>query len=256
MTKNKLIRALILCAAAALLILAVSCSSVKYDAEEIRGVLEGLIASSEPLNVIYFGEGLPPTEDEAEISAFYGAFAANVKYLNYLPVTRDCGYGSIADIKEATEEVFTPEYSEYLYELAFTGISGDNVPSGEDEKADGEGEDSSENGKVGEGEEIKSGSADEWSGGMSGQGVLRLDVTASYARYIEQNGRLTVRLDLADEAYRLGREYALEEMKIASADKTSVTCVIPTYMDGEYSCDVKLRLVMTGSGWRLDSPTY
>ena len=42
-----------------------------------------------------------------------------------------------------------------------------------------------------------------------------MDVTASYARYLEQNGMLTVRIGLAEDAYPLGREYRTDEIQSA-----------------------------------------
>ena len=218
-----------------------SCGS-KYDPAELKTALDTLLPPSFELNEIYFGEGLPATDDQAVIDKLYGTFAANVKSLNYHPVAADCGYSSIEEIKTATEEVFTPEYSAYLYELAFDGISSDTMEE-EEEKEETE---------PGEGEIIESG------GEITGSYVapVALDVRASFARYLEQNGMLTVRLDLADSAYTLGREYKTDEMKVKLEKENYVIVTVPTCMDGEYDCDVDLKLVMTDAGWRLDTPTY
>jgi hypothetical protein len=67
---------------------------------------------------------------------------------------------------------------------------------------------------------------------------------------------LTVRIGLAEDAYPLGREYRTDEMKITEQKPDSVTVTVPTYVDGEYDCDVRLKLVLTDAGWRLDTPTY
>ena len=224
-------------------LLLTSCGS-KYDPAELKTALDTLLPPSFELNEIYFGEGLPATDDQAVIDKLYGTFAANVKSLNYHPVAADCGYSSIEEIMTATEEVFTPEYSEYLYELAFAGISSDTMAEEEKEEP--------EETELGEGEIIESG------GEITGSYVapVALDVRASYARYLEQNGMLTVRRDLADSAYTLGREYRTDEMKVKLEKADYVVVTVPTYMDGEYDCDVDLKLVMTDAGWRLDTPTY
>ncbi len=219
-----------------------SCGGAKHDPAEVKTALDTLLPPSFELNEIYFGEGLPATDDQALIDKLYGTFAANVKSLKYHPVAADCGYSSIEEIMEATEAVFTPEYSAYLYELAFDGISSDSIAE----------ETEAEETELGEGEIIESG------GEITGSYVapVSMDVTASYARYLEQNGMLTVRLDLAEDAYTLGREYKTDEMKITEQKADSVVVTVPTYMNGEYDCDVDLKLVLTEAGWRLDTPTY
>ena len=227
----------------ALAALAMSSCGSKYDPAELKTALDTLLPPSFELNEIYFGEGLPATEDQERIRALYGTFAANVKSLNYHPVAEDCGYSSIEDIKTATEEVFTPEYAAYLYELAFAGISSDSAEAEETEAEETE---------LGEGELIESGGEIT---GSSGSAVL-LDVTASYARYMEQNGMLTVRLDLAEDAYDLGREYKTDELAIVLEKSDYVIVSVPTYLDGAYDQHVELKLVMTENGWRLDTPTY
>lgn len=222
-------------------------NTVHYDSAELKTALDELLPLSYELNEIYFGEGLPQTDDRTLVDKLYGAFAANVKSLNYHPVAEDCGYSSIADIKEATEAVFTDEYCAYLYELAFDGISSDKV----DVEAEEE-ETEEEEAKLGEGEIIESGGEIT----SSYSAPVMLDVTASYARYLEQNGMLTVRRDLADDAYTLGREYDTDKMEITLEKPDYVIVTLPSYVNGEYDCDVDLKLVYTDEGWRLDTPTY
>ena len=90
--------------------LLVSCGGAKHDPAEVKSALDTLLPPSFELNEIYFGEGLPATEDQALIDKLYGAFAANVKSLKYRPVAEDCGYASIAEIKTATEEPWFVRY--------------------------------------------------------------------------------------------------------------------------------------------------
>lgn len=150
-----------------------SCSSGGHSAEEMRTIVEPLIEKSAELNVIYFGEGLPLTVDPDEAERFYSSFDTDVQAISYHPVDKSCGYESIDEIKNATLEVFTEDYADYLFTLAFTGIS-DTVNDGVGDKTE----------------------------------------TSTYARYIEQSGMLTARIDLAKEAIPLGRVYHTDKLEV------------------------------------------
>ncbi len=80
--------------------------------------------------------------------------------------------------------------------------------------------------------------------------------TVVFARYIEQDEILTVRIDLAEEALPLGRTYDFDSMQIEMENGTRITASFDTKMDGENSVRVKITLVKEEKGWRLDSPTY
>lgn len=203
--------------AAALLILLTltSCGGGVHSEEEIRTVLDELLPKSFELNEIYFGEGLPMSNDKAMVEKFYGMFDSDVEAINYHPVDVSCGYTTETDIREATLEVFTADYAEYLFGRAFSGISA----------------------TFNEGEEQEYTS------------------TAVYAMYIEQDGILTVRINLDEEAIPLGRTYDLDGMELTENAENFVIAKISTEMDGR-ALDVELRLVLTPDGWRLDSPTY
>ncbi len=191
-----------------------SCGGSGHTVEEMRDAVAPLIEKSEELNVIYFGEGLPLTVDPEDAEKFYSSFESDIESISYHPVDKSCGYESIDEIKEATLEVFTEDYSEYLFTLAFTGIS-DTVNDGVGDKRE----------------------------------------TSSYARYIEQSGMLTARIDLANEAMELGRVYDLDKLEIVREKDGYVLVKIPSELNGrEY--DVQLKLVETENGWRLDTPTY
>ncbi len=82
------------------------------------------------------------------------------------------------------------------------------------------------------------------------------DETVVFARYIEQNEILTVRIDLAEEALPLGRVYDMDSMDILNQNANRIVASFATSVDGEPSVNVKLTLVKTAEGWRLDSPTY
>lgn len=194
----------------------VSCGSKsQYTEEEIKAALEELLPLSFELNEIYFGEGLPISDDREDVERFYASFDTDVESVNYHPVAEECEYQSEADIKEATEKVFTQQYSQYLYERAFSGISA----------------------VFDEGTE------------------QQLTTTATYARYLESSGVLTVRLDLPKEAMELGREYDTDALEIVREADNYVLVSVPTQFKGT-NLDVELKLVMTADGFRLDTPTY
>ncbi|MBQ8402694.1 MAG: hypothetical protein IJX14_12280, partial [Clostridia bacterium] len=98
-----------------------SCGSSVSEAD-VSAALAELIPASYPLNEIYFGEGLPISDDRADVEAFYAAAGMdNDISLNYHPVAPDCGYASVEEIKTATLEVFSESYADYLFTMAFNG---------------------------------------------------------------------------------------------------------------------------------------
>ena len=195
----------------------VSCKDeIIYDEAEIKAALEELLPKSFELNVVYFGEGLPISDDREQIEKFYDSFDSDIEQINYHPVSEDCPYQTEAQLREATLAVYTEDYAEYLFQRAFAGISGQL------QNIDGE----------------------------------TVTHNAMYAMYIEMNGVLTVRLDLADEAIPLGREYAIDEMTVKQQKNGVVVVEMPTYINGGLDLYVEVRLIKTQNGWRLDSPTY
>lgn len=88
-----------------------SCGDVGYTEDEIKRVAEDLIEASLELNEIYFGEGLPVTEESSVGSALYA------------PVTADCKYQSTSEIKTATKSVYSEDYCEILFQRGFEGTS-------------------------------------------------------------------------------------------------------------------------------------
>ena len=82
------------------------------------------------------------------------------------------------------------------------------------------------------------------------------DETVVFARYIEMEEILTVRIDLAEEALPLGRVYDMDSMDILNQNGNRIVASFATSVDGKPSVNVKLTLVKTAEGWRLDSPTY
>ena len=199
----------------------VSCGGGVSEAE-VSAALAELIPASYELNEIYFGEGLPISDNREDVEAFYAAMGQGTDIsLNYHPVSADCGYTTIDEIKEATLAVFSESYSEYLFTLAFDGIS--SVFNEDTEE--------------------------------------QLTQTVSYARYMETDGILTVRMDLADEALPLGRTYDTDDITIIrdklKGEHGYVLVEVQSYVDGAPDERVEVKLVRTADGgYRLDSPTY
>ncbi len=202
-------------ATAALGLSLVSCGKPTYSEDDLRGAVLDLLPRSLELNEIYFGEGLPISDNREDVERFYASFATDVTAVNYHPVADDCEYQSVADIKAATEAVFSEQYCVYLYELAFQGISA----------------------VFNEGEENQYTSS------------------ASYARYIENSGILTVRLDIIYEAMDLSRTYDMDSMEIVTMRRSYAIVNVPSEKNGE-TVTIELKLIYTDDGFRLDTPTY
>mgnify|MGYP002517798648 CR=1 FL=1 len=181
-----------------------SCGGSGLSDDEIRDIYEGLIEQSYLLNDVFYGDGLPFTNDPETMAALAGA----ISRFSYMPVDKSAPFQSEAEIREATLAVFSQPMCDHLFTLAFEGMS-----TGDDE-------------------------------------------TVVYARYIEQNEILTVRIDLAEEALPLGRVYDFDSMDILIEDKNRIVASFATEMDGKTSVRVKITLTKTENGWRLDSPTY
>ncbi|MBQ3707268.1 MAG: hypothetical protein II889_05080 [Clostridia bacterium] len=193
-----------------------ACSRPKHTPAELRPVLEELLPKSAEINEIYFGEGLPTTRDVDVVRAFYETFDTDIQSISYTPVDPACGYETIDDIKAATLAVFTPDYAEFLFDRAFNGIS------------------------------------DLFDEGLE----TEHRTTAVYAMYLEENGYLTKRVNLAEDAIPLGRTYDLDSLTVLRENETGVEVKLASFLDGQPSVEVKMWLVETADGWRLDSPTY
>ena len=78
----------------------------------------------------------------------------------------------------------------------------------------------------------------------------------SFARYIQQEDVLTVRLDLAASALQVNRTYDFDNMTVLIDEGDRVRVEIPSIVEGEKSVNVRITVIKTADGWRLDSPTY
>ena len=192
------------------------CSKPKHTPDELRPILEDLLPRAAEINEIYFGEGLPTTRDVDVVRAFYETFDTDIQSISYTPVDPACGYETVDDIKAATLAVFTPDYAAFLFDRAFNGIS------------------------------------DLFDEGLE----TEHRTTAVYAMYLEENGYLTKRVNLADDAIPLGRTYDLDSLTVIRENESGVEVKLASLFDGQPSVEVKMWLVETADGWRLDSPTY
>lgn len=186
------------------------------DPDTVRAVLEDLVEQSYALNEVYFGEGLPISDDREDVERFYASFDTDITSINYHPVAKDAPFQSEEEIRAATEAVFSPAYCTYLFERAFSGIS-DTFDAGTENE---------------------------------------VTKTATYARYIQYGETLTVRLNLADEAIPLNRTYDCANAEILENKKNAVTFAVPSSVDGLPDEEVEIKIVRESDGWRLDSPTY
>ncbi len=79
-------------------------------------------------------------------------------------------------------------------------------------------------------------------------------IGAVYARYIEDYGVLTVNANIASTI--ADRTYDTDSMTFERISDRFMTVIVPSFVDGKPDVDVRLKLVNTDNGWRLDSPTY
>ena len=193
-----------------------ACSRAKHTPDELRPVLADLLPRAAEINEIYFGAGLPTTQDVDVVRAFYETFDTDVESISYTPVDPACGYETVDDIKAATLAVFSPEYAAFLFERAFNGIS------------------------------------DLFDEGLE----TEHRTTAVYAMYLEESGYLTKRVNLREDAIPLGRTYDLDSITVIRENESGVEVRLKSFFDGEPSVEVNIWLVETADGWRLDSPTY
>ena len=212
---KKIIRVIALCCV--FCVLFSGCGVSEQTIAEVGAALEELLPKSYEINEIYFGKGLPVTEDSQRIQDFYHSIGAENSSVKYHPVDEVCGYASVEEIQTATLAVYTEAYAEHLFARAFTGVS----DSMYDMTMDSE-----------------------------------VETSVSYARYKESEGYLTVRLDLEEEAFDLNRTYDPSDFQIVIVKSDYVIAEVQSYVDGQKDIPVSIKLVKTENGFRLDTPTY
>ncbi len=83
--------------------------------DEALARINELLPLSNEVNDILFGKGLPAVDE---------AYAEEHTGTAYFPVKDGTGYGTVADIKRAAENVYSLSYMTSVYKSAFEGIDG------------------------------------------------------------------------------------------------------------------------------------
>ena len=193
----------------------------KYEDGEIIAAAKELIPASEEINRIYFGDGIP-FADEDDYADLFPPFSPpppdeeSGDDLTYYMVKPDCGYSSIEDVKKATLRVFTEDYSEILFENAFSGVT---VVVGEGDQAE-----------------------------------KQLVSLARYID--SEEGYLAGRIVSDEEKLPLGREYDLDCITVVSQRGTEAKIKVPSTSAAGEKEEIELTMKITADGWRLDTPTY
>lgn len=219
--RNIIRAAALFCVAALAVTALVSCG--RHDEDEIKKAAAELIEKSYEINEIFFGEGLPLAEEEEYASTFpgYAVPAPSVDPdsgddMTYYMVSPKTGYSSVDDIKKGTLAVYTEEYAEPLFDMAFSGfavtVGGDRT-----ERTD------------------------------AVSYARYIDTTAGY---------LGMRKLADHEILPLGRTYDTSAMTVVKNRGNEASVSVRSFADGKDAGEIEIALKLTGDGWRLDSPTY
>lgn len=122
----------------AVLILALSaCGAPELD--EVKDTFVALIEASYEINDILFGEGLAVYERGGDFAAKYYIYEdLSESYDFYEIVQSESGYLTADSIKEAASKVYSDDYLEGIYTMAFDGYSdGESVTTARYLEADG-----------------------------------------------------------------------------------------------------------------------
>ncbi len=98
-----------------------SCSGKAPELEDVKERFIYLIENSKEINTIYFGSGLPVYERETLLSNKKGVYY-NDTYTSHERVMEISRYLTVNEIKERSEEIYSTEYLEAMYETAFQGV--------------------------------------------------------------------------------------------------------------------------------------
>lgn len=92
----------------------ISCGDREYDENEVKAAAKHLISESALLNEIYWGDGLPYSEDKNTADGVY--YEAMYYYHHNL------GFDNIAELKAKTAKVFSNGYCANIYSTLLDGI--------------------------------------------------------------------------------------------------------------------------------------
>ena len=92
--------------------------------DEVKGELVELIEASYEINRIFFGEGLETYERDGEFDREHHIYDENdYEFSAYEYVTDTCGYLFTDKIRVEAEKVYTGEYLDGVYMMAFDGYA-------------------------------------------------------------------------------------------------------------------------------------
>lgn len=121
------------------LILAFSACGAAPELSEVKDTFVELIESSYEINDIFFGKGLAVYERGGDFAAKYYIYEnLSENYDFYEIVQSESGYLTADSIKEAASKVYSADYLEGIYTMAFDGYSdGESVTTARYLEADG-----------------------------------------------------------------------------------------------------------------------
>lgn len=95
-----------------IMVLSLAACAPAHKEEDVIAAAKDLIEKSYEVNEIYYGKGLPSTgESSIGLTSQYSM------------VDPSCGYSTIDQLKELAAKVYSSDYCEHLYTIAFEGIS-------------------------------------------------------------------------------------------------------------------------------------
>ena len=116
--------ALMLCVLCMMTVMLSSCGGRAPKTEAIYDRVVELIEASYELNTVYHGQGLPVYKTDSEYAEFTHLYYNFADKGIYEMVTPYAKFQSIADIKEASEKVYSKKLlEEVFYPAAFTGYA-------------------------------------------------------------------------------------------------------------------------------------
>lgn len=119
--KKAIISAILVIAVILTAMCTVSCSGKAPELEDVKERFIYLIENSKEINTVYFGSGLPVYERDTLLSDKKGVYY-NDTYTSHERVMELSRFLTVNEIKERSEEIYSTEYLEAMYETAFQGV--------------------------------------------------------------------------------------------------------------------------------------
>lgn len=193
-----------------------SCASRMTD-DEARSILGQLVPLSQELNDVFWGEGLSVDLSEELVDS--------VTADQYRPVTADAKYQSIQEIKDAAEKVFSSEYLESVYAVAFGEYDADEMTKNDIQKGDGIYYDAND-----------------------------LILNTIYPRYKQERDGILCR-NISQKPYELNTEVFTDTAVVKKRANNLIVCEVKCICSGvESTMNIALRC--QDGVWLLDGPTY